>query len=590
MAKRRALRLENGVGESPVWAWTRSALALLAAAGTVVLVGWRPEAPLLPRLVVHQAQLGLIGAYLVAIALPALRPTAGVTRVRFLRDRWPQLAVAVGGLALGAWWQATAVASSLLLAICLLRLIVTLLQTSLPPGVIFVGSFGAMIVLGAAGLMLPAATPPGAPIGPVDALFTSTSAVCVTGLIVRDTSTEFTRTGQWVILALIQLGGLGIIFFGGLMVAVLGSSLGLRASRGVADTHSEAHTSPAMVLRLIVFVALTTFLFEAVGAFALYYGWPDAWAGSPGDAAGPAERAFHAAFFAVSAFCNAGFATTPNSVEGLRLHWTTHVVIAGLIVVGGLGFPALENLWRVLWARVRGVRVRAGALVRINLHTRIVVVTTLLVYTGGFALLLVDRLVAGGQPLAHAALDAHFMSVSPRTAGFDTVAPSAWGPLGRFTMTVLMFIGGSPSGTAGGLKTVALAVLVVTVYATITGRPSPRVFKREIPDETVRKAATLLLLGFAMIIAIVAVLTVTESEGGGGPTTEALIFETVSACSTVGLTMDLTPKLSVAGRLAITAGMFLGRVGPLALLAALVAVTGTRRAHYEYPREGVALG
>lgn len=496
------------------------------------------------------------------------------------------------GLALCWWWAGLTVAGVLLLIHHLMGLATFLLDRSPNPGLVFVGSFVALIAAGTGALMLPAATPADDPISLVDAVFTSTSAVCVTGLIVRDTPTEFTRFGQAVILVLIQLGGLGIVLFSVLLAVMLGSRFSLRATHALADATMPVDSRRSLS-GMLLFVGGSVVLIESIGALALFFGWPGEWAAANGFGGGE-DRAFNAVFFSVSAFCNAGFATTSDSLAGLRGHWTTHGVIAPLIVLGGIGFPVLAGLWHVGRHRLRGRRVVDGELVRLSLHAKLVITTTICLYVSGVVLLWVARTVQGNEPALQALGDAHFMSVSARTAGFDTVPPASLSPPARFVLIFLMFIGGSPGSTAGGVKTIATAAIALTIWSTVRGRSVTTAFGRTLSEAMVRKAAVLLVLGLATIATLVGTLVFTESELLGAEDAEIqfehIVFESVSACSTVGLSMGVTGQLSDAGRVAVSAGMLLGRVGPLAFLVALVRIGAGGEDRWSYPSESVMMG
>lgn len=589
MAKRSAIIVQRGLRQERFGhALLRTTLALIMATPLVMHFGWPADDPLFSDLVIHWLQVAALVLYAAGMLAPEL-PRGLPAIWRHIKSTPIETAAVVVGLA-GCWdWIVLLIAVAILVVANLSRAYAIVVHSaSISPALVFVASFVSIIFAGAGLLKLPVATPDESPITLVDAAFTSTSAVCVTGLIVRDTATEFTRFGQSVILALIQLGGLGIIVFGALLAIFLGSGFGLRVSQAMSGATGQEGMNPVSIRRLIAFIVLLTLATEAVGAVALYLGWPREWTGGP-EVQGGLDRAFHCAFFSVSAFCNAGFVTASNSLEGLRTHWTSHVVIAGLIVIGGLGFPALNNLREVGLARLRRERVSGdGLLVRFTLHTKLVLTVTVVLYLLGVAAIFAGRLIDSNDGVALAALDAHFMSITPRTAGFDTLNPAEMGPLSRLATMVFMFVGGSPGSTAGGVKTIVIATLFLTIWATITGRPETRAFGRVIPETLVRKAATLITLGFLSIAALTAVLSVTEARTGG-PSLEELLFESVSACSTVGLSMGVTAGLSDAGKVAVMVGMFLGRVGPLVVLAAVVSVGARRQAEYHYATEGAVI-
>jgi trk system potassium uptake protein TrkH len=299
------------------------------------------------------------------------------------------------------------------------------------------------------------------------------------------------------------------------------------------------------------------------------------------------DRIYHSVFFSVSAFCNAGFVTTANSLEGLRGHWSSHLVIAPLIVLGSIGFPVLDNLWRVGWARLRGQRVHRGGLIRLNLNTKIVLATTVLLYLLGYGLVFLGELTQTTEPAGLILLDAHFMTVN-RTSGFNTIEPADMGLLSRLVLIPLMFIGGSPGSVAGGIKIMVFAVLALTVWSTIIGRSETQAFGRTIPDALVRKSATLLVLSLVMVMVVTAVLAVTES-GQGRHSLEALLFDATSAVGCVGYSMGVASETGPVARVTLTIAMFVGRVGPLAVLAALVGVTLRKRPRFAYPTEDVVI-
>ncbi|RMH26617.1 MAG: potassium transporter KtrB [Planctomycetota bacterium] len=565
------------------WAWIRASAALAALAALLLRLGWRQ--PVLPDAWLSAAEWAALIGFAVTIVIGGRR---GAGSVPGAVRRAPVRAGLVALAFVTAWWPLmVSLCVAALVAVEALDLFMRVVARARSNATIFAGAFAVLIAGGTLALSLPVATPEERPISLVDAAFTSTSAVCVTGLVVRDTATEFSRAGQWIILVLMQLGGLGIVIFGALIALAIGSSMGIRLSRTLSDAAAHGHAGPTSVRALVLFIVTVTLAFEAVGAAALYLGWPGAWPGPGPDLADPLDRAFHAGFFAVSAFCNAGFATAGTSLEGLRFHWTSHVVVAGLIVLGGLGFPVLDNLRAMAWARIRRVRMERGALVRLTLHTRLVLITSLALYAAGALAIALGRLAQGGEGVGAALLDGHFMSITARTAGFDTVAPGSMGPLSRLTLITLMFIGGSPGSTAGGVKTVAVAVIVLTIWSTIRGRATTTAFGREIAEALVRRAATLITLGAATIALLTLALALTD---GRGRLLGDLLFEVVSASSTVGLTTGMTPELSPAGRVVLIVAMFLGRVGPLVVLGALATVGTRHRPTITYPSEHVVMG
>lgn len=562
------------------------ALAAIAFAPGILRFGWpEGEAPVPPGLV-HVAQAVLLAAYAVMLLVERVTVRrAGRSREgRHHGFEWVTLGLAA---VLALWWPALAIAAGLLVVFHMVRLYVVVVErTSIPPGAVFVGSFIVLIAAGTLALKLPAATPPDQPISTLDAAFTITSAISQTGLVVRPTGEGFTRFGQTVIMVWIQLGALGVLVFGAVFALVLGSGFGLKATQTLAEGTEQGWVGQFSLARLVAFIIIVTHALEAAGVAALYFGWPAEWKGAP-DMESAGDRLYHCVFFSVSAFCNAGFVTTTDSLESLRVHWTSHVVIAGLIVLGSIGFPVLNDFRRTVMARFRRQVVIDGALVRLTLNSKLILTTTLCVYLLGVVSITIGELSQANVPLGVAALDAHFMTIN-RTSGFDTIPPVEMGLFSQLTLILLMFIGGSPGSVAGGIKIMVFAVLVLTVWATIRGRSETTVFGRAIPDELVRKSATLIVLCLATVMVVAGVVAAADG-GEGGPSLEKIIFECVSAFGTTGLSMGITSDLGPVSRAALMVAMFLGRVGTFATIAALVTIARRRRPTYAYPTEGVII-
>lgn len=441
------------------------------------------------------------------------------------------------------------------------------------PTLLFPASFLALIAITTFLLKLPAATPPDRGIGWIDAAFTATSAVCVTGLIVRDTSSGFTPFGQTVIAIAIQLGGLGVMIFGSTLVMLFGSRLSIRENATLSSVLDEY--PPARIARFVWFVVIATLALEISVAAMMYGIWPN------GESLSVMQRIGQAMFHSVSAFCNAGFDITGESFVGMRWHPAVFVGIVPLIIMGGLGFVVLEECWNWTRSRFKGDR----RPVRLSTHARLVLVTTGLVLAIGAAVIFVAQLKHPSEGLVHRLLDAAFMSVTARTAGFNTVPMDELAPGSRFTLMVLMLVGGSPGGTAGGTKTTVVALLLLSVLSTLRGRDETEVFRRALPDPLVKRAATV-AFGMAALVSItVLVLDMTESVAF-----EALFFEAISAATTTGLSLGATAELTPMGRCIVIATMFLGRVGPLVVAASLVIGRRTASGSYRYPRDSVSLG
>ena len=492
-----------------------------------------------------------------------------------------------------------------------------LVGSGVHPVWIVIGSFVVVILFGTGLLMLPeaSATPAGEPISFTDALFTATSSTCVTGLIVRDTGSEFSRFGQTVILVLIQLGGLGIMIFGTVFALLAGRQLSIGETLLAGQVLSDG--TIGRVGRMVGFVVVTVLVVEAVGAIAMFPMWRSVDPQAPLGVA-----AYRSVFHSISAFCNAGFSLQRDSLAAMRGRWQVLGVMAPLIVVGGLGFPVLYDLvgaGRRLLGRVFGRVASGGPL--LTLHSKLVLVTSLVLLVVGAAVLLgVEHAGEGGQRYGArikaadpdeietmrkgtAVTDlrttgdqvraAVFQSVTARTAGFNTVEMDRLTLGGKLWMCLLMIVGGSPASTAGGMKTVTLAVILLTIWCMLRRRERVEAFHRSIADQFVRKALTVAVLYAGLLVVVTLLLTIASAETRMRstempPTFMQVFFEAVSACGTVGLTCGLTESLTAFGKYVIIAAMFIGRLGPLTLLLALT--VRIRPAKYAYPSEEVVLG
>ncbi len=432
-------------------------------------------------------------------------------------------------------------------------------------------SFLFIILVGTLLLSTPRATP-GGPIRFVDALFTATSSVCVTGLIVRDTGSDFTRFGQGVILGLIQIGGLGLITLTAFFAIVMRRGLGVRESlvlRGMMTFEAVGRIG-----RTLRYMIAITILLELVGAGLLY--------ALRGPAYGTiADGVFISLFHSISAFCNAGFSLFSTSFERHAGNIPVNFVMTSLIIIGGLGFPLIMNAF----GRRPLVAGRRPTTSRWSLHTKLVVfmtVSLLVIGTVGFLLLENDGILAG-KSFGEKILASYFASVTARTAGFNTVRTAWLGLPTLFLLATLMFIGGSPGGTAGGVKTSTFGVVLASMASMFGGKGRVELFKRRIPDRIVREALVVVAMGIMVVSVGTFVLVIFEDL-----TLRQVLFEVVSAFGTVGLSTGITPGLSVAGKLTLMIIMLTGRIGPLTLALAI----GQRdvRSRYDYPEGRVVVG
>ncbi|HOX08425.1 MAG TPA: potassium transporter TrkG, partial [Planctomycetota bacterium] len=422
------------------------------------------------------------------------------------------------------------------------------------------------IATGALLLWSPWAAAPGREIAFVDAVFTATSAVSVTGLSTVDTGTCFSPFGQLVILLLLQLGGLGVMTFSTfLLLGVSG-----RASMAVREATGEplGAGSGQRLGSTLRGVFLLTLAFEAAGALLLFATWTFG-DGYPADRDWLA-RAWDAIFHSCAAFCNAGFSTFSDNLAGFQGCLATNLIIMVLIVAGGLGFVSLLEIGRGAYF------LRKGSARRISSHTRMALTVSAVLIVGGALLIYLLERGRTLEPLGEGdrVLASFFQSVTARTAGFNTLNIGAMAAPTLFLLIVLMFVGASPCGTGGGIKTTTLGVLMATAWARIRGKGEAQCFGRSVPHETVVRAAMLTILSAAIIGVVLLAFLGTEPAENLGSTGEEggflrASFEAVSAFGTVGLSTGVTAKLSALGKLLIAALMFIGRVGPLSLGIAL---------------------
>ena len=404
----------------------------------------------------------------------------------------------------------------------------------------------------------------------IDALFTSTSAVCVTGLIVQDTATFFTPPGQVIILFLFQLGGLGIMTFSTLILLVAGRKISITDRINVQEEfhHSGAKNFSSLVRNIFFF----TLSIELVGTLFLFLQW----AGRM-----PKGKALFQAFFhSVSAFCNAGFSTFSNSFEDYAGHTGINLILIGLIILGGMGFLVLQEC--------RGCfrTVLAGKRRRMSLHSKMVLSLTLALVTISLVLFLVLEWNKSLQEYAFGkkVLMGLFQVVTPRTAGFNSMNLNTLSVASVALLICLMFIGASPGSTGGGLKTSTVGVITAFMKSKILARASVQAFKRTLPQSLIMKAFTVLTLAVGVIFVSSFVLFVVQPE----LSMKEILFEIYSAFGTVGLSLGVTPKLGPIGKIVVILTMYVGRIGPITLLYAF----SRRRpfGKYEYQEESVMIG
>lgn len=440
----------------------------------------------------------------------------------------------------------------------------------LSPAQLVILSFGALILIGALLLVLPIAASPGKKISFIDALFMSTSATCVTGLATNSLADDFSLFGQLVLLTLVQIGGLGIMTLSSSLALFMGRSLGVKEQVLMQDVLDSS--SSEELIKLIVNIVRFTLLIEFIGAMVLTVGFyqEDLEIG---------QALYYGFYHSITAFCNAGFALFNNSLEDFRFNPLIHFTVAALIVIGGLGFLVIQEVGDAIRQRKR--------FVNFSLHSKVVIVTnTILIAFGTTYLFFGEFLHAfADYSLWQKFQVAFFQSVTTRTAGYQTISMMELHPHSLYMMILLMFVGASPGSTGGGIKTTTFAILVQSVKATLNNQNRVVMFERSIPNLIVVRAIAIFIISLLTVSTVLLLMMRVESD----KSFLAVFFEVVSAFGTVGLSMNLTPTLSVAGKFIISCIMFIGRVGPLTLVLAVGQRSGSGGG-VKYPESKVLIG
>lgn len=431
--------------------------------------------------------------------------------------------------------------------------------------------FAIVIVIGAILLSLPVASQNGEITPFIDCIFTSTSAVCVTGLVVLDTGTYWTYFGKTVIMLLIEIGGLGFMSVATLVFLVLGKRITLK-ERLVMQEAMNVNSLQGLV-KMVRYVLIFTIYVQITGAVLFSTQFIPEF--------GIAKGIYYSVFHSVSAFCNAGFDLMGNfnSVTAYANNSVVILTIAALIIIGGLGFYVWVEIYNY-----KGIK-------KLSLHSRVVIYTTLVLIVGGAILMYIfeknNPLTMQAMPIKGKILSSIFASVSPRTAGFNSIPLDGMTMAGKFLTIILMFIGGSPGSTAGGIKTATAVVLFMTVVSVVKGRENTEIFQRRINKEVVYKALVIALLGLLLVVVVTMILSITEQPN---IPFEHFLYEATSAFATVGLTLGLTTKLSFVGKIIICLTMYAGRVGPLTIILALAKNKSGKSGTIKYPEGKILIG
>ncbi|MDI6600842.1 MAG: TrkH family potassium uptake protein [Thermoanaerobacteraceae bacterium] len=443
-----------------------------------------------------------------------------------------------------------------------------LIRPWMQPTRVVVFSFGVLIIIGTILLMLPISSKTGETTPFINALFTSTSAVCVTGLVVVDTGTYWSTFGQLVILGLIQAGGLGTMTIVTLFALLMGRKISLRERLTIQEAYNQY--SMEGIVRLVREIMGITAIIEGTGAIVLILRFMR---DMP-----PLKAAYYGIFHAVSAFNNAGFDLMGDfkSLTGYVDDFTVNLTVMLLIIIGGIGFTVIVDV------------LRQKKFKKLTLHSKLVItMTVFLILAGAGSFFLLEYNNPGTmKPLdmSGKVLASLFQSVTPRTAGFNTISEADMTIASKFITIILMFIGASPGGTGGGIKTSTFGVILFTVLSIIDGRDDTELYQKRIPQFVVYRSLGIIFISMCVIIGTTLVLSIVQQSDF---ITE--LFESTSAFGTVGLSLGLTTELTTVGKAFIIFNMYAGRVGPLSLALAI----GQRRKNirgYKYPEEKIIVG
>lgn len=461
----------------------------------------------------------------------------------------------------------------------------SLLQTKIKPSLLFTLSFIFMILIGAGLLMLPNATV--RPIHFIDALFTSTTSVCVTGLTTVDISSTFTFTGMIIILLLIQIGGIGVMTFTSFFALSFLGKYSFNSQLILKDILNEDRING--LFGFLINIIFVTLFIESIGAYLIYLSVMDTLPG------GVADKIFYSVFHSVSAFCNAGISTlSGNMYDPLVVaNYKLHIWIACLIIFGGLGFPIVFNYLKLFRHYVFntfniliGKQKNYNHIPRIiNINTYIVIVSTLILVGGGtiiYYILEASNSLAG-LSFKHQMANAFLGAVTPRTAGFNVADMSTLATSTLMLTLVLMVIGAAPMSTAGGLKVTTVWIALLSAHDAIRGKNKVEVRRREIAPDAIRRCFATIIFYFGWSVFVIFLLTIIEKDAP----VFTLIFETISALSTVGLSINYTPHLSDFGKILIILTMLIGRIGVLTFFMSFY--KEYKQKNYSYPKENILM-
>ncbi len=426
-----------------------------------------------------------------------------------------------------------------------------------------------IILVGALILSLPISSRSGKSTNFLDSLFTATSSVCVTGLITLDTGTYWNTFGQSVILFLIEIGGLGFMSLTTFIYIIIGKKITLRDRMIVQEAINVFDIQG--IVRMVKGILLFTVIVQGIGAIALGFIFiPDY---------GLSKGIFYSIFHSVSAFCNAGFDLIGNfnSITGYNTNTLFILVISALVIIGGLGFSTISNIYQTRNRK------------RLSVNTKLVITTTITLLAIGtiafFFLEYNNPETLGNMTFKNKLLNAFFSAVTPRTAGFNSISTGGMTDSSKILTIMLMFIGGSPGSTAGGIKTTTIGLIILTIICVIKGRDDTEAFGRRFSKEIVYKAFTLFAIAIGIVFVVTFILVIAEQ----GEDFIDLLYEATSAFGTAGITTGVTQRLDVIGKIVIIISMYIGRVGPLTIIFALTKKK-KKKISYKYPEGKLLIG
>lgn len=453
-------------------------------------------------------------------------------------------------------------------------------KNSLTAAKIMALGFAGAILAGSLLLWLPISSAPGVHTSYIDALFTATTSLCVTGLVTVSTFSNWSNFGHVIILLLIQLGGLGVVTCSTIAFIVLGKKITLKSRKIIQDTYNLDYMSG--MVKLVQRIVIGTLTVEGIGAVCYAFQFIPQF--------GLGKGIWYSVFHSVSAFCNAGIDIIgPDSLRSYVTNPVINITTMLLIIVSGIGFVVWWDVMKCTKDVCKKKICPHQFWQKLQLHSKIAITTTVLLIVGGAVLIFLfeynNPVSMGSMSIGEKMMASLFQSVTTRTAGFESIAQADFSDSSSVVSIILMFIGGSPMGTAGGVKTTTIAVLILTTVAYFGGKKHTDVFGRQLTEENIRTAIVVTVTGLAFVLLMVMLLSFVT----GGAFLD-VVYEVVSALGTVGLTRGFTSSMNLAGRIIIIISMYLGRIGPITLVSAVTVRSREANTSIERPEKRILIG